>query len=59
MDIPPPPCVAKEEGDILDCYFFTRGNVHLIIYDNHDDYAKGVNYDKKHDDDNAENIFTC
>ena len=31
MDISPPPCVSKEESDILDCYFFTSGNVNLMI----------------------------
>ena len=29
MNISPPPCIAKEEGDILDCYFFAGGNINL------------------------------
>ena len=29
MNISSPPCIAKEEGDVLDCYFFASSNVNL------------------------------
>ena len=36
MNISPPPCIAKEEGDILDCYFFAGGNINLDADDQED-----------------------